>query len=148
MFSWRRYLSSISKFQASQEQSLQSCRSVGDVFLKISASGEWSVSTRKCITGAESVLVGRVVDRYRLFTKYFNYYRDRKTKERKPSVTKKKTFDIKNQLKKITDEISQAQLQASTKNGEHTGQKMTRKCHQAKNILYNLCLISLTALLL
>ena len=118
-------------------------------FLKISASGEWSVSTRECITGAESVLVGRVVDRYRLFTKYFNYYRDRKTKERKPSVTKKKkTFDIKNQLKKITDEISQAQLQASTKNGEHTGQKMTRKCHQAKNILYNLCLISLTAVLL
>ena len=30
---------------------------------------------------------------------------------------KKKTFDIKNQLKKITEEISQAQLQASTKNG-------------------------------
>ena len=110
-------------------------------FLKISASGEWSVSTRKCITGAESVLVGRVVDRYRLFTKYFNYYRDRKTKERKPGVTKKKAFDIKNQLKKIAEETS-------TKNGEHTGQKMTRKCHQAKNILYNLCLISLTALLL
>ena len=110
-------------------------------FLKISASGEWSVSTRECITGAESVLVGRVVDRYRLFTKYFNYYRDRKTKERKPSVTKKKTFDVKNQLKKIAEETS-------TKNGEHTGQKMTRKCHQAKNILYNLCLISLTALLL
>ena len=119
-------------------------------FLKISASGGWSVSTRECITGAESVLVGRVVDRYRLFTKYFNYYRDRKTKERKPSVTKKKkkTFDIKNQLKKITEEISQAQLQASTKNREHTGQKMTRTCQQAKNILYNLCLISLTALLL
>ena len=39
-------------------------------FLKISSSGEWSVSTRECITGAKSVLVGRVVDRYRLFTKY------------------------------------------------------------------------------
>ena len=116
-------------------------------FLKISASGGGSISTRECITGAESVLVGRVVDRYRLFTKYFNYYRDRKTKERKP-IEKKKTFDVKNQLKKITEEISQAQLQASTKNGEHTGQKMTRKCHQAKNILYNLFLISLTALLL
>ena len=65
-------------------------------FLKISATGEWSVSTRECITVAESVLVGHVVDRYRLFAKYFTYYRDRKTKERKPSVTKKKTFDIKN----------------------------------------------------
>ena len=59
-------------------------------FLKISARGEWSVSTRECITGAESVLVGRVVDRYRLFTKYFNYYRDIKTKERKPIEKKKK----------------------------------------------------------
>ena len=70
-------------------------------------------------------------------------------KLRKENQSKrKKTFDVKNQLKKITEEISQAQLQASTKIGEHTGQKMKRKCHQAKNILYNLCLISLTALLL
>ena len=69
---------------------MQSCRSVGDVFLKISASGGGSISTRECINGAESVLVGRVVDRYRLFTKYFNYYRDRKTKERKPIEKKKK----------------------------------------------------------
>ena len=147
MFSLRRYLSSISNFRH-LKSSL--CSRAG-------ASAMFSQRSLLVVSGRSQQGNALLVPRaswsdvlYIAIGSLLNISTITGTEKlRKENQSKrKKTFDVKNQLKKITEEISQAQLQASTKIGEHTGQKMTRKCHQAKNILYNLCLISLTALLL